>query len=121
MVHDQTALARAEQASQVLFGGEISGLSAVEIADIFADVPSAAIAKGKLQGEGIPLADLLVECGVATSKGEARRAIEGGGVYFNNQRVSDTAFRANLGHCIDGRFLVLRKGRRSYWLVNVSE
>lgn len=121
MVHDATALERAEQAAQVLFGGEISGLSAAEVADIFADVPSGEVARQKLQGEGLPVADLLLECGVAASKGEARRAIESGGIYLNNRRVPDTASRATLADAIDGRFVVVRRGRKNYWLVRIPE
>ena len=75
MVHDETALQKAEQASQVLFGAEISGLSAAEVADIFADVPSGRIPAGQLQGEGLPVTDLLTACEIFPSKGEARRAI----------------------------------------------
>ena len=88
MVHDETALQKAEQASQVLFGAEISGLSAAEVADIFADVPSGRISAGQLQGEGLPVTDLLTACEIVPSKGEARRAIEAGGLYLNNRRVA---------------------------------
>jgi tyrosyl-tRNA synthetase len=119
MVHAETALQKAEQASQVLFGGEIAGLSAIEVADIFADVPSSEISREKLQGDGLPLADLILECGIVASKGEARRAIEAGGVYLNNRRVPDAASRATLSDAIDGQFMVLRRGRKNYWLVRI--
>lgn len=119
MVHDETALRKAEQASQVLFGGEIEGLSAAEVADIFADVPSGEIPVTKLQGQGMPVVDLLVECGVVTSKGEGRRAVEAGGIYLNNRRIGDTGARVTTADIIDGRFLILRRGRKNYWLVRV--
>jgi len=120
MVHDESALQKAEQASQVLFGGEVTGLSAAEVADIFADVPSGEISRQKLQGEGLPLGDLLLECGVVASKGEARRAIEAGGIYLNNRRVSEAAARATLADAVDGQFVVVRRGRKNYWLVRIS-
>ena len=120
MVHDETALQKAEQATQVLFGGEIAGLSAAEVADIFADVPSGEVSREKLQGEGLPVADLLVECSVVASKGEARRAIEAGGIYLNNRRVSDAALKATLADAIDSQFMVLRRGRKNYWLVRIG-
>ena len=88
-LHGETALARAEQASQALFGGEISGLSAAEIADIFSDVPSSELPKSELEGAGLPVVDLLVTAGVAKSKGEARRGISEGGIYLNNHRCAD--------------------------------
>jgi len=121
VVHGETALGKAEQASQVLFGGEVAGLTGAEVADIFADVPSGEISSEKLKGEGLPLVELLVATGTIASKGEARRAIEGGGVYLNNRRVSDTTVRATAVDIIDGRFLVLRQGRKNYRLVRVTE
>ncbi|NLV29813.1 MAG: tyrosine--tRNA ligase [Acidobacteria bacterium] len=120
MVHDETALAKAEQASQVLFGGEVSGLTGGEVADIFAEVPSGEIAGARLEGDGLAVADFLVECGALASKGEARRAVEGGGIYLNNRRVADTARRVAASDMLDGRFLVVRHGRRNYRLVRVS-
>jgi tyrosyl-tRNA synthetase len=119
-VHDQTALAKAEQASSVLFGGEVSGLSAVEVADIFADVPSATVSSRAFQGDGMPLVDLLAECGSAKSKGEARRAIEAGGIYLNNVRVNDTSLKVTLGDAVDRQLVILRRGRKNYWLVRID-
>ena len=111
-VHDKTALERAELASQVLFGGEVTGLSANEILDIFADVPSGTLPAAKFEGGGMPLPDMLTECGAVKSKAEARRAIEAGGVYLNNRRVSDATLKVSL--------VVLRRGRKNYWLIRVE-
>jgi tyrosyl-tRNA synthetase len=119
LVHGASRLARAEEASQVLFGGEISGLSAAEIADIFADVPSCELPAANLEDPGMPLIDLLVTGGVAKSKGEARRAIGEGGIYLNNRRVSDPSAAVAVTDVIEGQFLVLRKGRKNYTLVKV--
>ncbi len=116
-MHGDTALARAEAASQALFGGEISGLSADEIADIFSDVPSTELPKTQFEGEGAPLADLLVAAGLAKSKGEARRSLGEGGIYLNNRRVAEVS--VTLSDVIEGRFVVLRKGRKNYALVKV--
>ncbi len=121
MIHGPTALARAEQASQVLFGGELAGLDAADIADIFADVPSHEVDKSELEGEGLPVVDLLAASGLASSKGDARRSIQGGGIYLNNERVTDHEQRATLSQSIEGQFLVLRKGRRQYHLVRIRE
>lgn len=119
MIHGNTALTKAEQASSVLFGGDLEGLSAEDIQDIFADVPSSEIARETLAGEGVPLVDLLVDGDLATGKGDGRRSIKGGGIYLNNQRVSDPAQMAIISDAIEGRFIVLRKGRKRYHLVQV--
>lgn len=118
-IHGETALARAEQASQALFGGEISGLSAAEIADIFAEVPSCNLPADQLSGPGMPLVDLLVTAGVVPSKSEARRSIADGGIYLNNVRVSDGSMLVSLQHTLEGQYIVLRKGRKNYTLVRV--
>lgn len=121
LVHDETALQRSEQASAVLFGGEIAGLTAEEIADMFSEVPSGEIPARQLQGDGLPIVDLLTQCQVVSSKGEARRAIEAGGIYVNNRRISDAAVAVTGEEIIDGHFIVLRRGRKNYWLVRVTE
>jgi len=120
-LHGETALAAAERASAVLFGEEITGLEPGEVEDIFADVPSSEVAKGRLEGEGLAVVDLLVEAGLAPSKGEARRSITAGGIYLNNQRSADEKRMVTLHDAIGGRFLVFRKGRKTYHLVRVID
>lgn len=119
MLHGETALARAEQAAQVLFGGAVEGLSAAEIADIFADVPSTQLEKDQFSGAGLNIVDLLVTSGMMKSKGEARRAISEGGVYLNNHRVGESEQQVTLNDLLEGRFLVLRRGKKTYFLVEV--
>lgn len=119
MVHGETALARAEQASQALFGGDVTGIDVADIEDIFAEVPSSDVAREMLS-DGVPVVDLLVSGGLASSKADARRSIQGGGMYLNNERVSDAAQTVGLSQAIDGRFLILRKGRRQYHLVRIK-
>lgn len=119
MMHGETALARAEQASQVLFGGELSGLSADDIQEIFADVPSSKVDSTFFENGGVPLLDVLVRSGLASSKGDARRSIEGGGIYLNNVQMTDVMRTVLRQECIEGQFLVLRKGRRNYHLMQV--
>jgi tyrosyl-tRNA synthetase len=120
MVHGPTALARAQQASQALFGGDIAGLSGEEIQDIFAEVPSSTMAQSKLSGEGLNIVELLAENGITQSKGEARRLIDSGGIYLNNRSVSAVDARVNTEDLLDGRFLVVRRGRKTYHLIKVA-
>ena len=118
-VHGEDGLGRARQATAALFGGELEGLSADEIADIFADVLSSEVERGRLTGEGIAAVDLLAGSGLVPSKGEARRSIEGGGIYVNGRRVDDVDARITIAQAVEGRFLVLRKGKKNYQLVRV--
>src|SRR5436190_2734913 len=89
IMHGETELQKAVRASEVLFGKEISGLGVAEILDIFADVPSTEIEKSKLEGDGFTLGEALVVSGLAPSKGEAKRLVQGGGVAVNNSRADD--------------------------------
>jgi tyrosyl-tRNA synthetase len=119
MLHGEEALARAEEASRALFGGELADLGATEVQDIFEEVPASTLPRYELEGEGLALIDLLVRAGVATSKSDARRTVEGGGAYVNNVQVADAARRVSLTDSIEGQFIVLRKGRRNYHLVKL--
>jgi tyrosyl-tRNA synthetase len=116
-VHGKSALASAEQASAVLFGGEIEGLDSKEIEDIFSEVPSSDIPR--LQVNEMPVIDMLTASGLFKSKGEARRAIQEGGVYLNNRRVPNPDFSVTTSHIIGEKFIVLRKGRKNYHLVRL--
>jgi tyrosyl-tRNA synthetase len=120
LVHGQTALEKAVQASEALFGGDISGLSGEDIQDIFAEVPSSQLPKQQLEGAGLNVLDLLAGTGFLKSKGEARRAVAEGGIYLNNLRVADAGQNISVEQLIDGRFLVLRRGRKNYHLVQIS-
>jgi tyrosyl-tRNA synthetase len=119
MVHGEDAMRRAERASKVLFGEEIKDLNLREILEIFSDVPSKEIPKERFEGEGYPIVELLVDVGLFPSKGEARRAINGGGVYVNNIRISDAQDKISLSRAIEGKVLILRKGKKNYLLVKL--
>jgi tyrosyl-tRNA synthetase len=119
LVHGETELGKAVRASEVLFGKEIRGLGVQEILDIFADVPSTELERSKLDGDGFTLTDALVITGLAPSKGEAKRLVQGGGVCVNNRRVSDARRAISDSDLIDGQVLVLRKGARHYHVIKV--
>ena len=120
MLHGETELEKAVRASEVLFGKEISGLGVKEILDIFADVPSTELEKSRLESDGFTLADALVLSGLAPSKGEAKRLVQGGGVAVNNARVNDARKPISASEFIEGKVLVLRKGAKHYHLIRIS-
>ncbi|HEX8136630.1 MAG TPA: tyrosine--tRNA ligase [Pyrinomonadaceae bacterium] len=121
LLHGETALAKAERASSVLFGAEVSALDAKEVLDIFSDVPSTQVARALLEGPGLPVVELLTtHSGLAASKAEARRFIQGGGIYLNNARLTDEQRRVTLTDAIEGQALVLRKGQKQYHLIKIT-
>jgi tyrosyl-tRNA synthetase len=118
-VHGDDGLASAQRATDVLFGGDITGLGADEIGEIFSDVPSSEIARAGLQGDGTGVLDLFADAGVCKSRVEVRRSIEGGGLSINNIRVEQVEAVVGIDDAIEGKFLLLRKGKKNYHLVRV--
>jgi tyrosyl-tRNA synthetase len=117
LVRGEDGLRVALKATEVFYGGDIKDLSDDEIGSIFQDVASTQLARGALAGDGVPLLEALVQVGVATSNGAARRLVQGGGIYVNNQRVSDPALRLTAADLASTSFIVLRKGKRDYFLL----
>jgi tyrosyl-tRNA synthetase len=120
LVHGEEALKKAEQASRILFGEAITNLSLQDVLDVFADVPSVNLSKAQFEGAGLSVVDVVALTGLAQSKGEAKRLIQGGGVYLNNIRVSDIKNNISLNEAVEGQALILRKGQKEYRLVHLN-
>lgn len=119
-VHGEDGLRKAQAATEVLFGGrDLEGLSADDLLDIFAEVPSSALEAGGLSGAGINVVDLALGAGLDRSKKLIRDLIKNGGLYLNNRAVDDPDRAVTLDDAIDGRVIVLRKGKKNYHLVRV--
>jgi len=109
----------AERGASVLFDPGVARLPAAEILAVAGDVPSAEVPAVRLTGGGLPLVELLAATGVASSRGEAMRLIRGGGIYLNNERITDERLRLTLERTIEGRLILLRKGQKQNLLVRV--
>jgi tyrosyl-tRNA synthetase len=117
LVHGESETVRAEQASAALFGEEVAQLDEQSLLDVFAEAPSTILPRSRLDGPGLAIVDLLVETGLARSKGQARTTVEQGGAYVNNRRSSDVAQTVGADDLVAGRYLVLRRGKKDYHLV----
>ena len=120
LVHGEETLKRVEAATKALFGTEIKGLDLQTLNEVFADAPSTSRAMDTLSGDGVPLLDLLVETNLFQSRGAAKKDIPTGGVYLNNERVTDPNFLIKKENLIAGTALVLRKGKKNYHLVKFA-
>ena len=114
LIHGEQATQEAMRASEILFGGELAGISEPTFNDIVGEVPTQSIARSSLEGAGLSLIDLLVTAGLSTSRGQARKDIEGGGIYLNNVRIADVARAVTTSELLFDRHLLLRKGKRNY-------
>jgi len=102
-----------------MFGGELSGLSEAVLEDVFSEVPSSELPKSDLSGDRL-LIDVLDQCEVVKSKGEARRLIKNGGLYLNNVRIEAEDARLTEESLCTGSIAVIRTGKKNYHLLKFS-
>jgi tyrosyl-tRNA synthetase len=114
LVHGESATAEAMRASEILFGGDLAGISESTFEDIVGEVPSQELDRARLQGDGALLVELLCHAGLSSSKGQARKDIEGGGIYVNNIREAAPQRHVTSDDLLFGKHLLLRKGKRNY-------
>ena len=117
LVHGDAALREAEAATQKLFAGNIREMSVPELLMIFPNVPSTTTAYVE---KGWPILELLTSTGVTSSKGEAARLIRGGGIYINDERVTDEKLRLTSEEAIQGELFLVRKGKRDNFLIRIQ-
>jgi tyrosyl-tRNA synthetase len=118
-VHGESALADAQRASEIMFGGGLDGVSEAVFQDVVGEIPTKFLERAKLEGTGLPLVDVLVHSGLAPSKGQARKDVEGGGIYLNNFRAAEAGRAVTSADLLFGKYLLLRKGKRSYTVLRV--
>jgi len=107
--HGADAAASAAAVAGILFGDFDPHRADAKVFEILAqEIPTTSVAK-----DALTLADAVVQAGLAKSKSEARRGIEQGGIYVNQQRASDIGDSDWIG----GRHVLLRKGKKDYALL----
>ncbi len=117
IVHGAEETERIRAAAAALFGtGDLAGLSPDTLAAALREAGAAQVRRA----DGLPaVVDLLVECGLSKSKGDARRTIGEGGAYLNNVRVQDPELRPTEADLVGGSWLVLRRGKKNFAGVEV--
>jgi tyrosyl-tRNA synthetase len=117
LVHGADELARVIAASRALFGqGSLDELDARTLGSALAEVPN----KATVSSLGASFVDLLAESGLVESKSAARRAIKEGGAYLNNVKVTDEDYAPSVDDLLHGRFLVLRRGKKTIGGIEVA-
>jgi tyrosyl-tRNA synthetase len=108
-VHGPDAANQAASASEALFGrGDLQDLDAEMLSSALGELPHA-----EVRGPMPTIVDLLVATGLAGSRTSARRTVGDGGAYVNNRRVTDQEMVPGESDLLHGRWLVLRRGKRS--------
>jgi tyrosyl-tRNA synthetase len=113
LVHGRDEADRAERAAAALFSEEIAALDESTLLDVFAEAPSADASSASAP----TLVGALVATGLAKSNGEARRTVEQGGAYINNVQAREDRSLDPATDALHGRYVVLRKGKKSFALL----
>jgi tyrosyl-tRNA synthetase len=122
-VHGDAELARVLRATEALFGGgDLRGIGGDLLDEALAAAPSITVPRSRFEGEGALIVDLLVEVGACPSKSDARRQLGAGGVAVNGVSLGTASVETKVqaSDLIDGRLLVLRRGKRNNFVVRVA-
>jgi tyrosyl-tRNA synthetase len=120
LIHGESATQEVVRASEILFGGELKGITETTFNEILGEVPTKEIEKLKFDDAGISLVELLIHAGLANSKGQARKDVEGGGVYLNNVRETNFQRTVTANDLLFGKHILLRKGKKNYVVVTAK-
>ncbi|MDE6329745.1 MAG: tyrosine--tRNA ligase [Muribaculaceae bacterium] len=121
MVHGVDNYNAAVEASQILFSNSareaLMNLDEKTLLDVFEGVPTFTVSRSELEA-GIGLLDLLADkTKVFTSKGEARRMVQGNGVSINKEKVSDPAMTVGVDSLIADKYMLVQRGKKNYYLL----
>jgi len=117
LIHGKSATEDAVRASQILFGGALEGITESVFMEVVGEVPTMEVARMRFDGQGTQLVELLVEAGLCPSKSQARKDIDGGGIYVNNVRQAGWQRALTTNDLLFGKYLLLRKGKKDYVVI----
>ena len=117
LVHGEEAVTEAIRASEILFGGELEGITEATFREVAGEVPTCELSTDRFGGEGLWLPELLHEAGLAQSRGQARKDVKGGGVYVNGKRIDDEQHKLTTSDLMFEKYVLLRRGKRNYAVV----
>lgn len=115
-VHGEEGLAEAQRITKALFSGDVSDLTTEEIEQAFKDVPSVEVANEK---KNIILW-LVDDTKIEPSRRQARQDVENGAIHINGEKVTDVDAEIDPSSHFDGKFVIVRRGKKRYFLVRVK-
>ena len=114
-IHDEESYKSAVKISEALFNGDIKSLSEEELKDAMSGVETSYLSEEK------NIVDTLVDTGILSSKREAREFISNGSIAINGEKVSDTEMLVNKSIALYNKYIVVRRGKKKYYLVLFKE
>ncbi|MBC8095011.1 MAG: tyrosine--tRNA ligase, partial [Akkermansiaceae bacterium] len=121
LIHGETATQEAIRASEALFKGNLASLPKAVLDEI--EVPRSVfnpLATEPYNPISKPLYEVVAYYGISGSKGQARKDIESGGIYVNDQRVTDPSIPVSPSLFLHDYHLALRKGKKNYYMISGS-
>lgn len=123
LVHSEEDLQFALRATEILFGNAttevLQSLNEAQLLQVMEGVPTATIALAQLQ-QGYDLVSLLTDTQIFPSKGEAKKMWQGGGLGINKEKISTEFTTVTTQHLLQGKYLLIQKGKKNYYLVIAS-
>jgi tyrosyl-tRNA synthetase len=117
-VHGLASLEPIEAAARVMFGGSLDGVTEAVLLQLAGTMTAVAIARADLEA-GIPIVDLIAKV-TGESKSKSRQLVQQGGAYVNNAKVTDLEHKVTLAHLATETMMVVRSGKKDYYLVRVG-
>ncbi len=117
-VHGEDEYNKAVETTEKLFANQNAPAESLTIADLEAmeGVVNFDFSAVRLE-DGLDVISFLAEAGVFTSKGDARKMVQQGGVSINRSKVGDTGFKIDKGLLLHEKYILVQKGKRNYYLV----
>ena len=114
-IHDKESYESAVKISEALFSGDIKSLSEEELVDAMNGVDTYNVSGEK------NIIDLLVDTGILSSKREAREFISNGSISLNGEKVNDESMLVNKESSLYNKYIVIRRGKKKYYLVIMED
>lgn len=118
LVHGESATAQAETISRALFSGDLEQLTESDLDQACRTMPTTIL--GREEAERLPVIDLLTRVSLAGSKREGRDLIAAGAIFINGQRIKSPDALVSRETARFGRFVIIRKGKKSYHAATLS-
>ncbi|MBC6361532.1 MULTISPECIES: tyrosine--tRNA ligase [Lactobacillus] len=115
-VHGEEGLAEAEMITDSLFSGNVKDLTVTQIEQGLKSAPTAESGSAAKN-----IVDFLVDTKIESSKRQAREDVENGAIYINGDREQSVDFEVDPAKAFDGKYVIVRKGKRKYTLVNIKD
>lgn len=114
-VHGHDAVVEAQHITKALFSGDVADLTASEIEQGFKKMPSVTVS-----GDKKNLVEWLVDdTKIESSRRQAREDLTNGAIRINGEKITDTDAEVDPSSAFDGKFVIVRRGKKRYFLVRI--